>query len=92
MSYIREALQEIGKLPSPNAVQNLVVGRDFVYARFHKPLQGKESLLLPFDESKVDESPLFFLSERLYGTLEDLVIDSEYQNEDVTPRICRKSI
>ena len=83
MSYIREALQEIGKLPSPNAVQNLVVGRDFVYARFHKPLQGKESLLLPFDGDKVDESPLFFLEDRLYGTLEDLVIDSEYQNEDV---------
>lgn len=91
MSYIREALQEIGKLPSPNAVQNLVVGRDFVYARFHKPLQGKESLLLPFDESKVDESPLFFLSERLYGTLEDLVIDSEYQNEDVLQEYAEKA-
>lgn len=91
MSYIREALQEIGKLPSPNAVQNLVVGRDFVYARFHKPLQGKESLLLPFDESKVDESPLFFLSERLYGTLEDLVIDSEYQSEDILQEYAEKA-
>lgn len=91
MSYIREALREIGKLPSPNAVQNLVVGRDFVYARFHKPLQGKESLLLPFDESKVDESPLFFLSERLYGTLEDLVIDSEYQNEDILQEYAEKA-
>ena len=91
MSYIREALQEIDKLPSPNAVQNLVVGRDFVYARFHKPLQGKESLLLPFDESKVDESTLFFLSERLYGTLEDLVIDSEYQNEDILQEYAEKA-
>ena len=49
MSYIREALKEIGQLPSPNVVQNLVIGRDFVYARFLIQVQGKESFLLPFD-------------------------------------------
>ena len=41
MSYIKEALQGIRQLPSPNIVQELVIGRDFVYARFHMPIQGK---------------------------------------------------
>ena len=70
MSYIKEALQEIRQLPSPNVVQNLVIGRDFVYARFHMPIHGKESLLLPFDADKVQlegsESPMYILSERVY--------------------------
>ena len=91
MSYIREALQGIEQLPSPNVVQNLVIGRDFVYARFHMPVHGKESLLLPFDYDKVDESPMFFLNDRVYGTLEDLVIDQSYTEEPILQEYAQKA-
>ena len=95
MSYIKEALQEIRQLPSPNVVQELVIGRDFVYARFHMPIQGKESLLLPFDADKVQsegsESPMYILSERVYGTLEDLVIDESYTEEPILQEYAQKA-
>ena len=91
MSYIKEALQEIGQLPSPNVVQNLVIGRDFVYARFHMPVQGKESLLLPFDADKVDESPMYILKDRVYGTLEDLVLDESYTDDPILQEYAQKA-
>lgn len=95
MSYIREALQEIKQLPSPNVVQTLVIGRDFVYARFHMPVQGKEALLLPFDAEKVrsegSESPMYILSERVYGTLEDLVIDESYTDDPTLQEYAQKA-
>ena len=87
MSYIREALKEIQQLPSPNVVQTLVIGRDFVYARFHMPVQGKEALLLPFDSEKVmaegSENPMYILKDRVYGTLEDLVLDESYTDDPI---------
>lgn len=91
MSYIREALKEIGQLPSPNVVQNLVIGRDFVYARFHVPVNGKESLLLPFDVDKVDESPMYILKDRVYGTLEDLVLDESYTDDSILQEYAQKA-
>ena len=91
MSYIREALQGIGQLPSPNVVQNLVIGRDFVYARFHMPVQSKESLLLPFDADKVDESPMYILKDRVYGTLEDLVLDESYTDDPILQEYAQKA-
>ena len=95
MSYIREALKEIQQLPSPNVVQTLVIGRDFVYARFHMPVQGKEALLLPFDSEKVmaegSESPMYLLKDKVYGTLEDLVIDQSYTEEPVLQEYAQKA-
>ena len=91
MSYIKEALKEIAQLPSPNVVQNLVIGRDFVYARFHMPVQGKESLLLPFDADKVDESPMYILKDRVYGTLEDLVLDESYTDDPILQEYAQKA-
>ena len=95
MSYIKEALQEIGQLPSPNVVQNLVIGRDFVYARFHMPVNGRESLLLPFDSGKVkqegNDSPMFLLKDRVYGTLEDLVIDESYTEDPILQEYAQKA-
>ena len=91
MSYIKEALKEIQQLPSPNVVQNLVIGRDFVYARFHIPVQGKESLLLPFDVDKVDESPMYILKDRVYGTLEDLVLDDSYTDDPILQEYAQKA-
>ena len=95
MSYIREALKEIQQLPSPNVVQTLVIGRDFVYARFHMPVQGKEALLLPFDSEKVmaesSESPMYILKDRVYGTLEDLVLDESYTDDLILQEYAQKA-
>ena len=91
MSYIKEALKEIQQLPSPNVVQNLVIGRDFVYARFYIPVNGKESLLLPFDADKVDESPMYILKDRVYGTLEDLVLDESYTDDPILQEYAQKA-
>ena len=91
MSYIREALKEIQQLPSPNVVQTLVIGRDFVYARFHMPVQGKEALLLPFATEKVDESPMYILKDRVYGTLEDLVLDESYTDDPILQEYAQKA-
>lgn len=84
MSYIKEVLQEVRGMDSPNQVRVVVVGLDFVYIRKHDGVSSSEALFLPFDPNLLDGGdPLFFLGERTYGTLENLYVHERYSSSPV---------
>lgn len=80
MSYIKEVLKPIRDLDSPNQVRVVVVGKDFVYLRKHDDNDPNPALFLPFDSSSIDNDPLFFLNERVYGCMEELYVYEGYSS------------
>lgn len=82
MSYIKEIFRDIQVLDSPNMVESIVLGDNFLYMRTHDIDSGAKALLIPFEPELIDlssgEHPLFFLNQRVYGCLENLFISDTW--------------
>ena len=75
MSYIRDVFGDLKNLESPNMIKTLVLGDDFLYLRAHGATSADDSYFMPYDKSLLNgDNPLFFLEDRTFACLEDLII------------------
>lgn len=75
MSYIKDVFGDLKDLESPNMIKTLVLGDDFLYLRAHGATSADDSYFMPYDKSLLNgEDPLFFLEDRTFACLEDLIV------------------
>ena len=90
MSYIKEVFGDIKNLESPNMIKTIVLGSDFLYMRAHGAESEDETYLMPYDEALLGEdNVLFFLEDRQFGCLEDLVVVDGFYNSTIEKYISK---
>lgn len=83
MGYVKELLKDLNDLRSPNMIRFLVLGDDFIYLLSHGADSPDYSYYKHFEVDKIDEDPLYFLSERTFATLEGLFVASKFSRSVV---------